>query len=537
MTRTLRWRAALWIGSLLLAAPFAHASVVISPSDARILYMGRIDQRDPGFAVLSWPSSAITVRFTGHSLSGIFSSTQRYAPDYLGVMIDGQIVGTPLAPATRPDTYELVSGLAEGPHTAVIFKRTEYWGAVSFGGLLLDDNATLLSPPPAPQRRIEFYGDSNVSAHDSEDIYDIGYSRYNDSWMGYAGQAARMLQAQWQNLGWGGAGWTHQSSPLVPVIWNYLDAADADTATAPASGALAYDFTQSPADVVVVNAGSNDSYVYNDKAQIIPAWVDFVLNDIRPVHPTAHVVLMDSVGWSLIEPGDYINEAVAELNRRGEFNVSAVTVPWLWGQQHAVVEEQAGFANILAAHIAQQMGWEAPIPSPLSSFAGTGRLSNTGFETVPYSAWHNRDQQASGWREWTFGSGKSEVITQDTGAYRGHRFARLQVRARGDEAGFWQATPVVPGSTCRVRSHIRANRGANVELKLQFKDRGQNVLTETVAPASRFPGWGPSTVSAKAPADAFAATVVLQLDGVRSQADFDEVSLSCQGGGATSGRQ
>ncbi len=516
------------IGLALASGQSALASNTILPNDPNIQYMGRIDFTNPLAPVLGWASSTITVNFQGRSLKGIFSSTQRYGKDYLAVMIDGAFVGRPIAPAKTATTYTLARRLANTTHTAVIVKRTEYWGDVTFTGLILEPGKTLLPPPTAPTRRIEFYGDSNVSAHDSEDIYDLGNSKYNNSWYGYAGDTARMLDAQWQNLGWGGAGWTSQSSPLVQVVWNYTNPANADTATSQATGAQAYDFSLFPADVVVVNAGSNDSYNYNDESQIIPAWDDFVLNKIRPVHPNAHVVLAESVGWSFYEPGDYIAQAVADLNALGEYNVSSVTFPWLWSQDHAVIEEHAGFANIVAAHIAAQMGWAAPTPDPLSSFAGTGLMSNTGFEIVPYSAWTNRRNQASGWRQWTAGKNASgAVVTNASGAHSGRRYVQLTVgEGSGNEAGFWQAAPVVPGNTYTVTGFARGTAGKTAVMMVQFKDEGQNILSQSNGNIVMSAGWTLYTNSAVAPANAYSVNVVLQLDGTNTTAYFDDVVLS-----------
>ncbi len=519
-------RSVIIAGIIFIGVGSGWASTTIFPNDPNIQYMGRIDFTYPLAPVIGWASSSITINFLGTSLKGTFSSTQKYGKDYLAVMIDGNFVGSPIAPAKTATTYTLASGLADTTHIAVIIKRTEYWGDVTFTGFILDTGRSLVAPPPLPPYRIEWYGDSNVSAHDSEDIYDLGNPQYNDSWFGYAGIVSRMLNAQWQNMGWGGSGWTSQSSPLVQVIWNYTNPANADKATSQATGSQEYTFSQFPADVVVVNAGSNDSYKGNDSSQIIPAWEDFVLNKIRPVHPNAHVVLAESVGWSFYEPGDYIAQAVADLNAKGEYNVSSVVFPWLWGQSHAVVEEQAGFANIVAAHIAAVKGWPAPTPSPLSSFAGTGVMFNTGFETVPYSMWTNRQSQASGWREWTKGTGATTVVTNASAAHSGSRYAQLTVGSKNGEAGFWQAAPVVLGKTYTVTGFVKGTANKNIVMKVQFKDEGQNILSESNGNIAMPTVWTQYTNSATAPSNAYSVNVVLQLDGTNAIADFDDVVLS-----------
>ena len=74
------------------------------------------------------------------------------------------------------------------------------------------------------------------------------------------------------------------------------------------------------------------------------------------------------------------SQIFAELKAAGDNNVSFVRFPWLWGQEHAVVNEHAGFANILASHLATELGLPQPPPSNLSSFAPHGELKNASFE-------------------------------------------------------------------------------------------------------------------------------------------------------------
>lgn len=277
----------------------------------------------------------------------------------------------------------------------------------------------------------------------------------------------------------------------------------------------------------MINAGSNDSYNGDNRTKVIAGWEDLILNRIRPVHPNAHIVLADSWGWSAYEPANYLSVAVADLNSKGETNVSWVSWPWLWGQSHAVVEEHAGFANILAAHIASQKGWTSPTPNTVTSFAGTGAISNTGFERVPIGI--DRQNQASGWRQWASGTGGSgKVVTDAAGARAWTRYAQLTVGKRSAQAGFWQAAPVVPGRTYTVTGSAKHSAGAdaNVSIRIEFKDQSQHVMGTsggTVVPTN---AWASYSSSGVAPVNAWSVNVVLQLDGANSTVQFDEVVLS-----------
>ena len=499
-----------WAGVQVAAA----AATSVAPNDPRIQYMGRVDFSNPAAPVFGWAATTITVGFQGTSLRGSFRDST--GKDYLQVTIDGVISPTVIQPSrTAATTYTLAGGLTDADHTAVIIKRTEFWGVVTFNGFLLDDGKTLLQPPARPARKIEFYGDSNVSAHDSEDSYDRGNSKYNNAWFGYAGITARMLGAEHHNLGWGGAGMTSKSSPLVQNVWNRLR---------PDIAGSVYDFRQFDADVVVINAGSNDSYGGDNRTAVIAGWRDLIQR-IRRVHPDAHVVLADSWGWSYVEPANYLGDAVALLNSQGETNVSWVSWPWLWGQTHAVVEEHGGFANILAAHIAAEMGWAAPAPNTLSSFAGTGRISNPGFEIVPIGL--DRQSQASGWRQWNTGTSATSTVMTGNGAHAGTRYAQLAVGKRSGDAGFWQAAPVTRGRTYTVTGSARRSAGASskVFMRVEFKDQAQKIIGSSVGAVPITSSWGSYSSSAVAPVNAWSVNVVLQLQGSNTTVQFDDVDL------------
>ncbi|TDK60442.1 GDSL-type esterase/lipase family protein [Sapientia aquatica] len=495
-----------------IAAPTSYA-----PDNPNIQYMGRVDFSAPTAPVLGWANTSITVNLNGTAIRGTFSDST--GKDFLQVMVDGVVTPTIIQPPKgKTVTYTLASGLAPGAHTVVLFKRTEFWGVVTFTGFSVD--GTLLAPPARPTRRIEFYGDSNVSAHDSEDIYDLGYAKSNDAWFGYAGITARMLNAEHQNLGWGGAGMTGLSNPLVQNVWNLLRPDDLT---------VTYDFSQFPADVIVINAGSNDSNQGDNRANVIPAWEDLIMNRIRKVHPGAHVVLADSWGWSANEPANYLSIAVADMKSKGETNVSWVSWPWLWSQNHAVIEEHGGFANVLAAHIATQMGWAAPTPNTISSFAGTGLISNTGFEIVPIG--QRRTAEAAGWRQWAFGNSASGTVVSGSGAHSGSRYAQLTVGGdKSNEAGFWQATPVTVGKTYTVNGFARraSGSGATVSMRVEFKDENQSIISSSVGLINPTGSWGQYCSSLVAPAGAWSVNVVLQLDGVNTVIQFDDVVLSSQ---------
>lgn len=508
------WRRALMLlmathGAVAAAGP---APVQIPADDPGIRYIGRVDDRDALAPAFGWPSSAIVANFEGTSIRARFDDEK--GKNLLQIIVDG---GSPtvLALGKGPAQYTLASGLAEGTHRVEVVKRTEgYFGAVRFLGFQLDAGRRLAAPTPRQRLKIEFYGDSNVAGYSSESIGDVGQPRFENNYFAYPGITARMLDAEYQCIGWSGATIAPGSSLPVQSFWNRVLPQDSN---------LLWDFSRFDADVVVINVGSNDSYDGDNRDAVMAGWQDLITNHIRVVHPRAHVVLADSYGWSFDEPANYLDDMVQRLHAQGDVNVSSVRWPWLWGQAHAVVEEQAGFANVLAPHIAQHLGLPAPKPSPLSSFAGPGRLFNPSFEVVPVG--QGRAHQAAGWREGATPGASVAVVTDAASAAAGARYVRLQVRASGT-AKVWQAMDVQPGRTYTLRGQARGTAGHKAQMQIVFKDQGQNVIARSFGVVTLADRWTPAVTAATAPPGAWSVNVQLRLADKHTRAMFDALSLS-----------
>ena len=115
------------LGLCVAIGALASAATSVPASHPLIRYMGRVDLSDPAAPVFGWAATTITVRFQGTSLRGIFRDST--GKDYLQVMIDGVMSPAIIQPSrTAAVTYTLASGLSDAVHTAVIIKRTEFWG-------------------------------------------------------------------------------------------------------------------------------------------------------------------------------------------------------------------------------------------------------------------------------------------------------------------------------------------------------------------------------------------------------------------------
>jgi len=421
-----------------------------------ILFTGRFDISDSS-ASFSHVSSSISANFQGTGISASFSSD--YGVSYLYVILDRK--DDPLhrkiieVESGLIQQYVLAEHLEQGEHHVELVKLNQYDTRLSFHGFKTE-GGRLLQQPTRPTLSMEYYGDSNAAGHSAWDAEDWGAASDNGGYFTFPGITARLLGAEYHNISMGGAG-------VTSGTWNLRDYYDLIHMNEHPLAENLWDFTNFQADVVVVNLGANDYYAGVTKANIKTGWKDFVNEDIRSHHPDAHIVLLNAYGWAIGEPADYLHEAVEELHAEGELNVSYLLIPWLWGQHHAVVNEHAGFANMLAAHIARELELADPGSSDLSSFAPHGQLSNGSFEkSTLYGV-------ADGWRP----HGEVELVDDSTEAFSGHKFLKLQSKAW---ANF--ANDAGPGETYILTGRLRSTDDeATGALKLEFKDQEQRTIT------------------------------------------------------------
>lgn len=479
----------------------------LSQDNDKVLYTGRFDfsESAPSF---SHVSSSIKADFSGTGISGTFSAL--YGTSYLYIILDGQ--DDPLdrniieVRKSEPQSFMLAEDLDDGEHHLEIIKLNQYDTKVAFHGFEVI-GGSLLEKPGRPALSLEFYGDSNPAGHSAWDANDWGKTADNGGHFTYPGITARLLDAEYHNISMGGAG-------VTSGTWNLRDYYGLIHMNESASGSNRWDFTAYTPDAVVVNLGANDYYAGKTKAVIKKGWKDFIREDLRFHYPLAHVVLVNAYGWAINEPADYLHEAIEELKATGEENVSYVTIPWLWGQEHAVVNEHAGFANIVAKHIADELGFPEPESSELSSFAPNGKITNGSFEisTLP--------GVADGWRP----HGSVQLLTDSLQAYKGGRYLEL-----GDGAWLNFANEGQPGDEYRVTGWLKGlSQGASGALKLEFKDQEQ--LTITAAEDRRLLSgeWEFFSVSLKAPRTVWSVWVVLD-NGQNNRVAYDDIRMSMNG--------
>lgn len=344
------------IGLLWLCAVALVSAERINANDLRIRYSGRVDFSDPAAPGMIWPGTSVRARFEGTQLT--VELNDELGKNHYNVIIDGQDAD-PFVLATKKGTqsYVIATNLSVGVHDLLLFRRSEgHTGITFFQGLETDGR--FLDAPPAPSRRIEFYGDSitcGMGIEAPEDYHDKELIHRNN-YLTYAAITARNLNAEYHCIARSGIGiiksWNHS---IMPDYYDRLDARD------PPQPSERWEFSTWVPDVVVINLFQNDSWLTSRMEppptvdEIIAAYIDFV-EKIRCEYPHAYIVCalgpMDATREGSPWPG-YIEQAVTRMNdEKISTCFFAHTI-----SKHPRVKHHREMAEKLTAHIRNVMGW------------------------------------------------------------------------------------------------------------------------------------------------------------------------------------
>ena len=317
--------------------------VTVDADDPLIRYTGRINHADPKAPIMWWPGCDVIANFEGTSIN---VKLHDYGDNYFYVIIDD---GTPslinLTPGTA--TYTAASGLTDSVHQIRLFKRTETQeGEVAFKGFELEDGKSLVAPPPRPQRRIEYFGDSITSGHSvASKTGDTNNADGKDNYYTYASVTARNLGAEYHCISVSGIG-------LYVDRWGfggnmqtlYYDK-ESDSTT--------WDFSKWMPQVVVVNLGQNDSWGSYTQSDAQDNYIKFA-QTLRGKYQDAHIILalgsMNATQSGSPWPG-YLQYAVNELNSTyNDPKVYGLIFPYS-GSPHPTVARHADMAEQLTEFI------------------------------------------------------------------------------------------------------------------------------------------------------------------------------------------
>ena len=176
-----------------------------APGNNLIRYTGRIDFSDRQLPRFWQPGVYMEVAFEGPSCAFIVNDQRLWGKNqnYLEVVVDDTVLHR-LQTSGATDTIRLASGLSDGPHKITICKNTEAnIGWLEFGGFICKK---LLPLPPAPQRKIEFIGNS-ITCGTGADASEIpcgqrDWQDQHNAWLAYGPRTARAMASTASKSPW-----------------------------------------------------------------------------------------------------------------------------------------------------------------------------------------------------------------------------------------------------------------------------------------------------------------------------------------------
>ncbi len=291
-------------------------------------YDGRIDWQDPQAPALGFAGTSVEFKFTGTSLAIELSEDNWGRENYVDVYLDGN--PQPITIKLRreggnPVVYDIVQGLENKVHNAVIYKRNDYsTGEFNFHGAIVDGQ--LLEANPDSQRTIEIYGDSITSGIAVEfpqtGVQDPqgNTDEISNAYYSYGSILARDYDAEVSLVAQSGVSLVNGFG-YWNNFWNNGTGGEAIyDKVKPLHNAPTWDFNNYDADLVILAYGQNDSSTVGNnlsKEQWKERYKQMLAN-IRAKHPDAYFIGMFPAMFHNRQWDSYITEAIAEY--RTEYN-------------------------------------------------------------------------------------------------------------------------------------------------------------------------------------------------------------------------
>lgn len=313
---------------------------------SEVHYMGRFEVLGGRGPRASWSGSTARTRIDGTSVSiGLDGPA--------GIHFQAVVDGSPtevFETESGPQSYLVASGLAAGEHDIEVVRRNEgYFGIVEYLGFEAGADTTFVETSWPYDLHIEFIGDSLTAGYGVEcSSGDENFSAPTQSaYASYAMVAARELDASAHLIAYSGKGaYQNYGGDLnepMPVLWPRLFTTQAEPE---------WDASAQPADVVVVNLGTNDFSAAISYDKFVGAYVA-LLQDVRARYPAATIVGVSWAHWGS-DSESWVTDAVdqfGDANSTTERFVIDANDGWGCDYHTNVVSNQK-FGEQLAARIA-----------------------------------------------------------------------------------------------------------------------------------------------------------------------------------------
>jgi len=332
---------------------------IIDADHPDIQYVGRFDKSAPKSVGFDWPGVYIRAAFEGTSCAIRLSDGQ----NYYAVTIDDNM---PIV--LQPDTasvYPVAAELADTVHTILIEKRTEaFVGKGEFLGFILDEGCDLVVQS-APERRIEFIGNSITCGYGVEgaNANTPFAPATENATLAYGGLVGRALAADYALVAYSGKG----------VVRNYGDANKTSVDPMPSlydricysNSTLTWDFSSWIPQAVVINLGTNDfsTQPHPDKSVFQGAYKQLI-ERVQENYPDVTVFCV--CGPMIGEPcASYIQEVVEDCQNNNAntsvfyipVSTSTLTMADRGSDWHPNISGQQKTADLVLPVIQEKMNW------------------------------------------------------------------------------------------------------------------------------------------------------------------------------------
>ncbi len=329
---------------------------VISLPHEEICILGRADVRADAIA-FDWTNSGIFFRFRGKKVTIHFDTPDLGQRLFLHVIVDGR---WSRACVCEGSTNIVAEALDEGEHKVHCVRITEVLDDVPLvmrAVTLEGENAALLPKPILPDRRLEFIGDS-ITCGFGLLTNGLGSGYKTDEQDGahtYAAQTAVHFMSQAHFICISGRGVVRNCdnypAPLLPELFMRTTS----------SNPKPWDHSQYQPDVVVVNAGTNDTVGENPaQPEVFKQGVTDFVHTLRCVYPNAYILwVYGMMNTEMREPLQEALDAVHDDRLQYVFMDSIFDHPEEIGAcNHPNQRAHRRCAGVLIDAISELTGWE-----------------------------------------------------------------------------------------------------------------------------------------------------------------------------------
>jgi lysophospholipase L1-like esterase len=317
------------------------------PPTAEVHLVGRFDDGQQ----FTWSGTLMRTRISGSDLDLQLDGAG-------GVRFQVVVDGTPtdvFETQGGPQTYAVAAGLVAGEHDVEVVRRNEgYFGAVQFVDFVPGAGTTLVATPSPYEHRIEFIGDSLTAGYGIEctDGNQSFSGETESAWSTYAMVASRELAAAPHLIAYSGKGafqnYGGNLDQPMPQLYPRTLTDDPN---------LLWDFSSWPADVVVVNLGTNDFSAAIAMGDFVGAYTQ-LLQTVRTNHPDALVVAVTWASWGAEHEG-WVQSAVTVWGDANAITTQFTIEPdeGFGCDFHSNVTTNARLGSELAQTLRTELGW------------------------------------------------------------------------------------------------------------------------------------------------------------------------------------